>query len=112
MESKLKEIVRKIVREIQSEKELEESTGTGAVAGFDTPAAFAKPGQTKKKNDRLASVSGGEVVNDLEEAKILNLKQEKEKPTAAKDIKDAEIADISGMEVTEDSNGLHLAENR
>ena len=110
MEARLKEIIRTIVKEIQSEKDLEESTGTGAVAGFDTPAAFAKPGQTKKKNDRLASVSGGEVVDDLEEAKILNLKQEKPKPTAAKDVKDGEIADVSGMELAE--NGLHLAENR
>jgi hypothetical protein len=112
MEARLKEIIRTIVKEIQNEKELEESTGTGAVAGYDTPNAFAKPGQTAKKNNRLAQVSGGEVVDDLEEAKILNLKQEPLKAVAAKDVKDGEIADISGMEVTEDTNGLHLAENR
>jgi hypothetical protein len=46
----------------------------------------------------------------LEEAEVLNLKQEKEKPTAAKNIKDDEIADISGMEVAD--KDLHLAENR
>ena len=67
MEARLKEIIRTIVREIQSEKELEEMTVTGAVAGYDTPSAFAKPGQTKKKNNRLANVTGGEVVDDLEE---------------------------------------------
>jgi hypothetical protein len=52
------------------------------------------------------------IVNEikLEEAAILKLKQEKEKPTAAKDIKDTEIADISGMEVAD--RDLHLAENR
>ena len=67
MENRLKEIIRGVVKEIQSEKE-------------------------------------------LEEAKILNLKQEKEQPIAVKDIDDEDIADISGMEVAAD--GLHLAENR
>jgi hypothetical protein len=110
MEARLKEIIRTIVKEIQSEKELEEMTGTGAVAGYDTPNAFSKPGQTAKKNKRLAQVSGGEVVDDLEEAKILNLKQEKPKEVSVKDVKDGEIADVSGMEIAE--NGLHLAENR
>jgi len=42
---------------------------TGNVAGYDTPNAFAKPGQTKKKNNRLASITGGTVVDDLEEQK-------------------------------------------
>jgi hypothetical protein len=69
MEARLREIIRTIVKEIQSEKELEEMTGTGAVAGYDTPNAFSKPGQTGKKNNRLAKVTGGEVVDDLEEAK-------------------------------------------
>ena len=110
MSNRLKEIIKGIVKEIQDEKDLEEATGTGAVAGYDTPAAFSGPGQTAKKNKRLASVSGGEVVDDLEEAKILNLKQKKEQPVAVKDIDDADIADISGMEVAVD--GLHLAENR
>jgi hypothetical protein len=145
MENRLKEIIRGIVKEIQSEKELEEMTGTGGVAGYDTPAAFSKPGQTAKKNKRLANVSGGDVVNDLEEGltssagapfskpsevagknaklaklsgatvvgedvEILNLKQEKPKVVAVKDVKDGEIADVSGMELAED--GLHLAENR
>ena len=110
MSNRLKEIIRGIVKEIQDEKELEEMTGTGAVAGYDTPNAFSKPGQTAKKNNRLAKVTGGEVVDDLEEAKILNLKQEKEKPTAAKKDPGAEIAVISGMELAE--KNLHLAENR
>ena len=66
-------------KEIQDEKELEEMTGTGAVAGYNTPAAFSKPGQTAKKNNRLAKISGGEIVDDLEEGAILNIKQEKDK---------------------------------
>jgi hypothetical protein len=110
MSNRLKEIIRGIVKEIQDEKELEEMTGTAAVGGYDTPAAFSKPGQTAKKNKRLANITGGEVVDDLEESKILNLKQEKEQPVAIKDIDDEDIADISGMEVAAD--GLHLAENR
>jgi hypothetical protein len=110
MSNRLKEIIRTIVKEIQSEKELEEMTGTGAVAGYDTPAAFSKPGQTAKKNKRLANVTGGEVVDDLEETKILNLKQKPSKAVSAKDVKDGEIADVSGMALAED--GLHLAENR
>ncbi len=68
MEARFKQIIRSIVKEIKSEEELEEMTATGAVAGYDTPAAFAKPGQTKKKNNRLANVTGGTVVNNLEES--------------------------------------------
>ena len=143
MSNRLKEIIRGIVKEIQSEKELEEMTGTGAVAGYDTPNAFSKPGQTAKKNKRLANVTGGEVVDDLEEGvtssagapfskpsevagknaklaklsgatvvgeDVLNLKQEPSKAVSVKDVKDGEIADVSGMELAED--GLHLSENR
>ena len=143
MSNRLKEIIRGIVKEIQDEKELEEMTGTGAVAGYDTPNAFSKPGQTAKKNKRLANVTGGEVVDDLEEGvtssagapfskpsevagknaklaklsgatvvgeDVLNLKQEPSKAVSVKDVKDGEIADVSGMELAED--GLHLSENR
>ena len=111
MENKLREIIRTLVKEIQSEKELEEMNVTGNVAGYNTPAAFSKPGQTKKKNDRLASVSGGTVVDDLEEGKIkeelgvLDLKAHELKPTAtpAKDEndKDETMADVSSMELVE-----------
>jgi hypothetical protein len=101
MEARLKEAIRKYVRERNIKRTLDEMSVTGAVAGYDTPNAFAKPGQTKKKNNRLASVTGGTVVDDLEETKILNLKQEKEKPTAAKKEPGAEIADVSGMIMAE-----------
>jgi hypothetical protein len=143
MEARLKEIIRTIVKEIQSEKELDEMTGTGAVAGYDTPNAFSKPGSTAKKNKRLANVTGGEVVDDLEEGitssadapfskpsdvsgknaklaklsggtivgeDVLNLKQEKPKAVAVKDVKVGEIEDVSGMELA--VVVLHLAENR
>ena len=121
MENKLKEIIRTLVKEIQNEKELEEMTGTGAVAGYNTPAAFTKPGQTGKKNNRLAKVTGGTVVDDLEEGKlkedigVLDLKPEKLKPTATpskgEDKKDEELGTLSGMEIAED--GLNkISENQ
>lgn len=109
MEARLREIIKKIVKEIQAEKELEEMSVTGNVAGYNTPAAFAKPGQTKKKNKRLASISGGEVVDDLEESKDYlkndvpadSKKPLEMKPTAAKTKPGAEIADVSGMMMAE-----------
>jgi len=120
MEARLKEIIRTIVKEIQSEKELEEMTVTGAVAGYDTPSAFSKPGQTKKKNNRLANVTGGEVVNDLEEAKdwlkndvpANSKKPLAIKPTATDCSDSGEIADKSGMILAKDDEEASLNENR
>jgi len=120
MENRLKEIIRTIVREIQDEKELEEMTGTSAVAGYDTPAAFSKPGQTAKKNKRLANVTGGEVVNDLEEAKDWlkndvpadSKKPLEIKPTATDCSDSGEIADKSGMILAKDDEEASLNENR
>jgi hypothetical protein len=120
MSNRLKEIIRGIVKEIQSEKELEEMTGTGAVAGYDTPAAFAKPGQTAKKNKRLANVTGGDVVDDLEEAKdwlkndvpANSKKPLAIKPTATDCSDSGEIADKSGMILAKDDDEASLNENR
>jgi hypothetical protein len=120
MSNRLKEIIRGIVKEIQSEKELEEMTGTAAVAGYDTPNAFSKPGQTAKKNKRLANVTGGEVVDDLEEGKDwlkndvpANSKNALEiKPTATDCSDSGEIADKSGMILAKDDDEASLNENR
>jgi len=120
MSNRLKEIIRGIVKEIQSEKELEEMTGTSAVAGYDTPNAFSKPGQTAKKNKRLANVTGGEVVDDLEEGKDwlkndvpANSKNALEiKPTATDCSDSGEIADKSGMILAKDDDEASLNENR
>jgi hypothetical protein len=120
MEARLKEIIRSIVKEIQSEKELEEMTGTGAVAGYDTPAAFSKPGSTAKKNNRLAKVTGGEVVDDLEEGKDWlkndvpadSKKPLEIKPTATDCSDSGEIADKSGMILAKDDDEASLNENR
>jgi hypothetical protein len=98
MEARLKEIIRTIVKEIQSEKELEEMTGTGAVAGYDTPNAFSKPGQTAKKNKRLANVTGGEVVDDLEEGITSSASAPFSKPSDVAG-KNAKLAKLSGATV-------------
>jgi len=117
---KLKELIQKLVKEIQDEKELDEMTGTGAVAGYNTPNAFSKPGQTAKKNSRLAKISGGEVVNDLEEGKDwlkndvpANSKKPLEiKPTAADTKDDGAIANTSSMLLAKDDVEKTLKENR
>jgi hypothetical protein len=100
MEARLKEIIRTIVKEIQSETELEEMTGTAAVAGYDTPAAFSKPGQTKKKNNRLANVTGGTVVDDLEEGLTSSAGAPFSKPSEVAG-KNAKLAKLSGATVVE-----------
>jgi hypothetical protein len=65
MESKLKEIIRQMVKEIQSEEnELDEMSTTGGIAGYDTPAAFTKSGSEKKKNKRLEKATGGTIVGE------------------------------------------------
>ena len=120
MENRLKEIIKGIVKEIQSEKELEEMSVTGNVAGYNTPAAFSKPGQTAKKNKRLAKVTGGDVVDDLEEAKDwlkndvpANSKKPLEiKPTAISSADAGGIADKSGMILAKDDDEASLNENR
>ena len=120
MSNRLKEIIRGIVKEIQDEKELEEMTGTGAVAGYDTPNAFSKPGSTAKKNKRLANVTGGEVVDDLEEAKdwlkndvpANSKKPLVIKPTAISSADAGGIADKSGMILAKDDDEASLNENR
>jgi hypothetical protein len=110
MEARLKEAIRKYVRERNIQKSLDEMSVTGNVAGYNTPAAFAKPGQTAKKNNRLAKVTGGTVVDNLEEGEkdwaLGDVPASKDealpmKPTAAKEVNKAKVADISGMIVAE-----------
>ena len=110
MEAGLKEAIRKYVRERNIQRTLDEMSVTGNVAGYNTPAAFAKPGQTAKKNNRLAKVTGGTVVDNLEEGEkdwaLGDVPASKDealpmKPTAAKEVDTAKVADISGMIVAE-----------
>jgi hypothetical protein len=110
MEARLKEAIRKYVRERNIQKSLDEMSVTGNVAGYNTPAAFSKPGQTAKKNKRLAQAAGGTVVDNLEEGEkdwaLGDVPASKDealpmKPTAAKEVDKAKVADISGMIVAE-----------
>ena len=121
MEARLKEAIRKYVRERNIQKTLDEMTGTAAVAGYNTPAAFAKPGQTAKKNNRLAKVTGGTVVDNLEEGEkdwaLGDVPASRKealpmKPTAVKKKDDGKLADISGMILAKDDAENTLKENR
>lgn len=51
-----------------AELKVDEASTTASVDGYATPYAFSKPGQSKNKNNKLARVSGGTVVDDLEES--------------------------------------------
>ena len=62
---KLKEIIRTIIGEIQSEEEIEEISTTGGVAGYNTPKAFGKPEDEKEKAKRMAKSAGYSVVHEV-----------------------------------------------
>ena len=62
--TKLKEIIRGMIDEMNV---------TGNVQGYDTPKAFGKPGNEKKKGKRQADLTGYSVVN---ENRWLALKQD------------------------------------
>ncbi len=63
--AKLKEIIRTIIGEIQNEEEIEEVSTTGGVAGYNTPKAFGKPEDEKKKAKRMAKSAGYSVVHEV-----------------------------------------------
>ena len=98
MEARLKEAIRKYVRERNIQKTLDEMSVTGNVAGYNTPAAFAKPGQTAKKNKRLAKIAGGTVVDDLEEGLMSSASAPFTRPEDV-DSKNARLAKLSGATV-------------
>jgi hypothetical protein len=57
--SDLKNLIREIAQEI-----LDEMTGTGAVAGYQTPFAFSGKGDGEKKKLAARSIPGGQVVGE------------------------------------------------
>lgn len=59
-EQKIKEIIRKIVRE----RMIDEMNVTGNVQGYNSPQAFGKPGDEKKKAKKAADMVGYTVVNE------------------------------------------------
>jgi|LauGreDrversion4_2_1035121.scaffolds.fasta_scaffold109994_3 hypothetical protein len=58
--NKIKEIIRKIVRE----RMIDEMNVTGNVQGYNTPNAFSKGGDNKKKAKKAADMVGYTVVNE------------------------------------------------
>jgi hypothetical protein len=62
--TRLKELVRNLIEEIENEEEMDEATTTGNVSGYNIPQAFGKPSNEKKKGERLAKAAGYTVVNE------------------------------------------------
>ena len=58
-------LIKSLTEEILDEEDLEETTGTGAVAGYNTPFAFDPEGEEKKKKNNKnvnESVDGKDLV--------------------------------------------------
>jgi hypothetical protein len=62
--TRLKELVRNLIEEIENEEEMDEATTTGNVSGYNIPQAFGKASDEKKKGQRLAKATGYTVVNE------------------------------------------------
>ncbi|CAB4143001.1 Protein of unknwon function DUF3008 [uncultured Caudovirales phage] len=84
----LKEKIRAIIRE----KMMREMNVTGNVQGYQTPYAFDKPGSEKKKAKHQADLTGYTPVNELNENRWLELKNEN---TPAKAKLDRGISNIN-----------------
>ena len=67
------EIIKSLTEEILDEEDLDETTGTGNVAGYNTPFAFrGKDKKDKKKNKEISTNSTGyDVVNEALDEKDL-----------------------------------------
>ncbi len=77
-EAKLKELIKSIIKQ-----ELEEMTGTGAVAGFSTPFAFSKKGKHhSEKAVKGSEALGFTVAKEIDEEK--EQKHKKKKPASKK----------------------------
>jgi hypothetical protein len=66
MEKNLKEFLEELIQEV--EKELDEATATGNVAGYNTPAAFSDGGtKDKKRKKKIATQFGYKIVGKMDE---------------------------------------------
>lgn len=63
-QKKLRELVISIMNEVEDEDDIEESTATGNVSGYNVPHAFGKQEDEKKKTKRLAATTGYIPVNE------------------------------------------------
>ena len=65
------DLITSLTEEILDEEDLEETTGTGAVAGYNTPFAF---GNNKKKKKKISTNSTGfKTVNEALDKKDLDI---------------------------------------
>lgn len=73
-EEKLKELIKSLIQ-----KELDEMTGTGAVAGFSTPFAFSKKGShgNKATDATLKQMPGSKISKEIDEDKDEELDEKK-----------------------------------
>jgi hypothetical protein len=78
---KLRQYIRQVIKEVKDEDDdLEEMTGTGAVAGFDTPNAFSNGSDSDKKRKKKTATQLGYTI--VTENRWLDLKREDATPKA------------------------------
>jgi len=69
MEKNLKEFLEELIQEV--EKELDEATATGNVAGYNVPGAFSNGGRKdKKRKKKIATQFGMKIVGNIDEEEI------------------------------------------
>jgi len=69
MELNLKEFLEELIQEV--EKELDEATATGNVAGYNVPGAFSDGGaKDKKRKKKISTQFGMKIVGKMDEASI------------------------------------------
>ena len=67
MDQNLNKFLEELIQEV--EKELDEMTGTGAVGGYNTPAAFSDGGaKDKKRKKKISTQFGMKIVGKMDEA--------------------------------------------
>ena len=73
--SKLRELIKSVLRELQ-EEELDEITTTAGVDGYNTPFAFSGKKGKKKKNQVATNSTGYKPVNEsLDEKDLKQIRQ-------------------------------------
>ena len=75
MENNLNNFIEELIQEI--EKELDEATTSGNVAGYNTPAAFSdKSAKDKKRKKKISTQFGMKIVGKMDEDSINEAKDE------------------------------------
>jgi|TARA_R110000824_G_scaffold399081_2_gene603919 hypothetical protein len=75
-ETKLRQYIRNVIKELQDEEELDEVTTTVDVDGYNTPNAFSSKEDEEKKKKKLTKSTGYSVVKEsIDEKDIKLIKQ-------------------------------------